>query len=122
MFNSSSWICRCACPLLLYHLAHTFPPFLVGDADEIDACRQFGDVDLQGFALALHRGHALTEGVEDFDGFQVLARDSKSTAGGIRVKGGESCGLIFLKACVQTGLSPMERIVWNGAETSTTYF
>ena len=74
----------------LHHLAHAFAPLLVGDADEIDALRQVGDVDLQHLTFALHRGHALAEGVDDFGGFQVFTDDSYNACSGVGVDGGES--------------------------------
>ena len=81
--------------LFFHHLAHAFPPVIVGDVDEVDACWQAADVDLQRLALARGGGHALAEGVEHHSGSQVLACDGDEAAGGVGMEGGESGGFVF---------------------------
>ena len=52
--------------LFLHHLLHTLSSFFVGDGDEVDAGRQAIEVNDYSFAIALCRGHKLTEGIVYF--------------------------------------------------------
>ena len=101
----------------LHDLPSTFPPFLIHDVDKVNARRLVGNVDLQGFALALHLGHALAEGVEDLCGFQVFTCNGDMAACGIGINDGTYCGFVFPNARY-VGLSPLQRKVWDCAETS----
>ena len=81
--------------LFLHHLPHAFSPFCVGDVDEIDACWQTVEVDLQAFTLARDGGYTLAKRIDDFRRFQVLAHDGDLASGGVRVEGGEGIGDVF---------------------------
>ena len=76
-------------PSLLHHLPHALPSFLVGDADEINACEQGGHVDVEFIALALHAEYPLPEHVEHLGLLKVLAGDSDEAGGRVGMDDGK---------------------------------
>ena len=66
-----------------HHLAHAISSFLIGDSDEIDACRQRGQVQAKLVAHALCAEHLLPEQVGHGGLAQALAPDGEPSRRGI---------------------------------------